>query len=341
VVRTKTNPGAGDAGAGRNLGLLHSNPTSRTKSPPRQNFALRGRQPAAYRACPTRRTKAEIDDIKAAIKTVLEDDWPMTVRQVFYQLVARNVIEKTERDYQSTVIRLLTDMRMNGQVSFDRIIDESRRRRENQTYDNIADAARDTARFYRRNALKACPDYVEVWCEKEALAGIIEDAASEYDVPIIVSKGMPSLTQLYGTAREIYLAADAGKETYIYQFGDHDPSGVLIPQTIERRLDELCQKFDCPAPIIERVALTEEQIDEFNLPTRPTKRQGNSHANTFEGDSVELDALPPAELRRMVRDVIEQHISEHELLTLRAAEESERDLLEAWADRIRRREGTK
>ena len=85
---------------------------------------------------------------------------------------------------------------------------------------------------------------------------------------------------------------------------------------------------------MERVALTEEQIAEFNLPTRPTKRDGNSHANTFEGESVELDALPPGILRDMVREVIERHISEHELETLRIAEDSERELLDAWADRV-------
>ena len=109
---------------------------------------------------------------------------------------------------------------------------------------------------------------------------------------------------------------------------------MLIPQAIKRRLDELCEKLDCLPPFLERIALTEEQIEEFDLPTRPTKRQGNTHAASFEGDSVELDALPPHELRSMVRDCIERHISERELEGLRAAKESERGLLKAWADRI-------
>jgi hypothetical protein len=290
-----------------------------------------------YGACPTkrpRRTKVEMADIKEAIVAILKPDHPMTVRQVFYQLVVRGTIEKTEEEYQGTVIRLLTDLRMNGGVSFSWITDESRRRRINRTYNSIADAARDTARFYRRNALHECPDYVEVWSEKEALAGVIESAAEDYDVPIIVSKGMPSITQLYGTARQIARAARAGKQTYIYQFGDHDPSGVLIPQTIERRLDQLCEKLGCQPPIIERVALTEEQIAEFDLPTRPTKREGNPHAKQFEGDSVELDALPAGELRELVRARIEQHVSAETLAVLRTAEDSERELLEAWADRV-------
>jgi hypothetical protein len=113
-----------------------------------------------------------------------------------------------------------------------------------------------------------------------------------------------------------------------------DPSGVLIPQTIERRLTELCERLDCPPPAFERVALTKEQIAEFDLPTRPTKREGNRHALEFEGDSVELDALPASELRSMVREVIERHISESALASLRVAEDSERELLEAWADRV-------
>jgi len=73
-----------------------------------------------------RRTRAEIDDIKAAIHDVVEEDPPMTVRQVFYQLVVRGVIEKTEAEYQGTVIRLLTEMRLDASIPFDWIVDESR-----------------------------------------------------------------------------------------------------------------------------------------------------------------------------------------------------------------------
>jgi hypothetical protein len=222
-------------------------------------------------------------------------------------------------------------MRLSGEIPFTWITDESRRKRVTRTYDSVADALRDTAEFYRRSALRESDVYIEIWSEKEALAGIIWDEASEYDVPVPVSKGMPSLTQLYGTAREIARAGKAGKRSYIYQFGDYDPTGVLIPETIERRLNELCQRFDCAAPTVERVALTEEHIAEFNLPTRPTKRDGNRHAHGFKGDSVELDALPAAELRRMVRECIEQHISPADEAALRVAEESERELLEKWA----------
>jgi hypothetical protein len=217
---------------------------------------------------------------------VIEEEPPMTVRQVFYQLVTRGVIEKTEKEYQQTVIRLMTDMRLDGSLPYSSVVDESRRVRITRTYDNIEDALEQTAKFYRRSALAQSDDYIEIWCEKDALSGVMWDVTSDYDVPLMVSRGMPSITFLHGSAQEIYRAAQQNKQTFIYQFGDHDPSGVLIPQTIERRLDQMCERLDCPAPIVERVALTEEQIEEYSLPTRPTKRDGNRHAHGFEGDSV-------------------------------------------------------
>src|SRR6516225_780469 len=224
-------------------------------------------------ACPTkpaRRSKAAIETIKDAIYDVVDEDPPMTVRRVFYQLVVRGVIEKTEKEYQGTVIRLLADMRLNGELPFSYIVDESRRRRITETHNNPTEAVDACAKFYRRSALReASDDYIEIWCEKEALAGLLWDVTSEYAVPLMVSKGMPSLTFLHGTAEEIRKAEEAGKFTYIYQFGDHDPSGVLIPRTIKSRLDEMCERSGCTGPIIQRVALTEEQISEFNLPTRP------------------------------------------------------------------------
>ena len=78
----------------------------------------------------------------------------------------------------------------------------------------LTDALNDTARFYRRSALQACPDYVQIWCEKEALTGIIWDVASDYDVPVIPSKGMPSLTLVYGCFLKIRRAQRPGREVF-------------------------------------------------------------------------------------------------------------------------------
>jgi hypothetical protein len=183
---------------------------------------------ASYKACSIRerRAKDEIEAIRDEICAILKADNPQTVRQCFYQLVARGTIEKTEKEYQGTVIRLLGEMRLAGRIPWSWIIDESRRTIELQTFDNIHDALEHTAKFYRRSALRDCDVYIEIWSEKEALSGIIWDEAGDYAVPVVVSKGMPSLTQVYGSFLNIKRAARAGKNSFIYQFGDHDPTAA-------------------------------------------------------------------------------------------------------------------
>jgi len=249
------------------------------------------------------------------------------------------VIEKTEEQYQGTVIRLMTDMRLEGELPFEWVVDETRRVRITQTYDNLADAVEQTAKFYRRSALAQASVYLEIWCEKDAHAGALWDVVSDYDVPLMISRGMPSLTFLHASAQAIRRAALHGKSTFIYQFGDHDPSGVIIPKTIERRLQQMCERLDCPPPKVQRTALTLKQIERYRLPTRPTKRHGNRHAIGFKGRSVELDALPPRVLRNLVTKVIERHISPAATLALREAEDSERELLRMWRPPRRRSNG--
>jgi hypothetical protein len=243
----------------------------------------------------TRRTESQMGEVRRAIRQVLEDEHPLTARQVFYRLVVRGDIEKSEGEYKKTVIRLLTELRMasiapaigwglsryqSTHVPFDWIIDESRGIEETQTFDNVAEALDHAARHYRRNALRElASEHVEIWIEKEGLASIVWDVASDYDVPVVPTKGFQSLSKLYEAFERINAAYDAGaRSCVLYQFGDHDPSGVLIPKAIENRLTEFCERFERPLPDIQRVALTEEQIAQYRLPSRPTKQEGNAHA---------------------------------------------------------------
>jgi hypothetical protein len=120
------------------------------------------------------------------------------------------------------------------------------------------------------------------------------------------------------------------KPTYIYHFGDHDPSGVLIDGQIERGLRRL-------APDAEihfcRLAVTPEQIEAWRLPTRPTKREGNSHAKGFDGQSVELDAIPAHQVRQLAREAISRHVDARALHAVQTAEASELDVLRRLANR--------
>jgi hypothetical protein len=117
-----------------------------------------------------RRTKDAIRTISDAIVELLEADHPQTVRQVFYALTVRGVIAKHETEYHRTVIRLLVKLREDGTIPFGRIADNTRWQRKPATFTGIADALDNFARAYRRDLWAASPVYVEVWCEKDALA---------------------------------------------------------------------------------------------------------------------------------------------------------------------------
>ena len=276
-----------------------------------------------------RRSRAEMDAIRETIVEVIEGNRPssMTVRQVFYALTVRGVIEKTEAEYKQTVVRLLDEMRWNGDIDWDDIADASRWMHKPRSYDSVEDAIAQTAQFYRPNLWANNDDYIEIWCEKEALAGVIAEVTYAFDVPLMVSRGFSSSSYLRHAADKI---TDIGKPTFIYQFGDHDPSGVWVSEQIERDLQRHLDDiggFDLDDFMFERVAVTPEQIVEWKLPTRPTKTEGNCHAKNFTGASVELDAIPIEQLHGLVRDVIYRHVDLAELRVLRIAEESERMLL--------------
>ncbi|MFV2064847.1 MAG: DUF2399 domain-containing protein, partial [Chloroflexota bacterium] len=267
-----------------------------------------------------RRTRADIDAIKDAMAAVLTEQRPMTVRQVFYQLVPSGVIEKTEREYKQTVCRLLAEMRLEGTVPFGWIADSTRWMRKPRTFDSAEDALLATARLYRRSVWRDQHEYVEVWLEKDALAGVLYAVTGDYDVPLMVTRGYASLSLLHEAAEAI---AAQGKPTTIYYFGDLDPSGVDIARNVEERLTEFAPKADIT---FERVAVTPEQVDLLGLPTRPTKMT-DSRSRNFHGDSVEVDAISATTLREMARTSIEAHIEPETLRAIELAEASERSIL--------------
>jgi hypothetical protein len=275
-----------------------------------------------------RRTKAAVTSIRDAIRDVLEQDHPQTVRQVFYALTVRGAIKKAEIEYHRTVIRLLTDMREKGEIPFDWLADNTRWQRKPATFIGLDSCLKNTAAFYRRDLWAAAPVYVEVWCEKDALAGVLMEETEPYDVPLMVSRGYASITFQHSAAKAIEAK---GKPAHIYHFGDLDPSGVDAARDIEAKL----RRYAPGAEIhFERPAVTREQVEQWDLPSRPTKMT-DTRAKKFAGTSVELDAIPAARLRELVRTCIERHIDKEQLELLRIAEASERELLAKWAGTLK------
>jgi hypothetical protein len=141
--------------------------------------------------------------IREAILKLLSEDHPQTVRQVFYQLTFLGVILKAEIEYKRTVVRLLTEMREAGSIPFDWIADNTRWMRKPATFVGLDACLRNTAKFYRRDLWAAMPVYLEVWCEKDALAGVIMEETEAYDVPLMVAKGYSSISFLHSSAKAI------------------------------------------------------------------------------------------------------------------------------------------
>lgn len=248
-----------------------------------------------------RRTKAAMGEIQDAICQALSEESPMTVRQVFYALVSSGMIGKTELQYRA-VVSVLSQMRREGRIPFDAIADNTREPMEGLYYADLNQALFSTYRGYRRKRWPNQKAYVEIWLEKDALSGVVYPITSGLDVPLMVTRGYPSLSFLHNAAETI---ADQKKPCHLYYFGDHDPSGKDITRAVEDGIREFAPNADVT---LERVAVTEAQIELMNLPTRPTKTT-DARAKNWEGGSVELDAIPANTLRGMVRDCIERHIN--------------------------------
>jgi len=276
-----------------------------------------------------RRTKAAIQRIRDGLREILKADQPMSVRQVFYQAVVCGLIEKSEAEYKGTVCRLLALMRREEEIPYDWISDHTRWMRKPQTYSGLDQLLAATAMTYRRGLWASQDAYVEVWLEKEALAGVLSDVTEDWDVSLMVTKGYSSLSFLYSAAEAI---AAKEKPAHLYYFGDHDPSGKDIPRYVEREIRRMAPAAEVRFEI---VAVTPDQIRELKLPTRPTK-QTDTRAASFRGRSTEVDAIPAPRLRALAEECITRHVNKDQLEATRRIEEEERKTLESIPELLRR-----
>jgi hypothetical protein len=263
------------------------------------------------------------------LRDIISEQAPCTVRQVFYRATVAGLGPKDERFYDR-IGRYLVHMRESEMIPFGDIADNTRWMRKPDSYSSLGSMLVETKKLYRRALWRDQYAYVEVWLEKDALSGVLYDVTSEWDVPLMVTRGYASLSFLHEAAEAI---AYEPRPVHIYYFGDYDPSGIDIPKQVEARLRQYAPYADIH---FERVAVNPEQIRTLNLPARPTKKS-DSRSKTFDGESVEVDAIEPNLLRSMARQVIERHIDRRALKQTRLAEESERSALDMfiqhWGDR--------
>jgi hypothetical protein len=252
----------------------------------------------------------------------------MTVRQAFYQLEMAGVVPKTENGGYRPVQQQILRMRREGLLDWDFIADGTRWQRKPASYASAADYLDSFARGYRRDLWQSQGVRVEVWLEKDALADVVSPTTYEWDVSLMVSRGQSSATFLYAAAKEAeraWLEQDAA--TYIYALYDADAGGRRAARTIERELP----RYAPGAPIyFERLAVTDWQIAEWNLPTRPAK-QTDPEAAKNPDTAVELDAIDPDQLTELVESAITRHVDAQAWEVEQAVEVEELEGFEALA----------
>ena len=246
-----------------------------------------------------RASKIQMEERYQAVLTFCEEQQPCTVRGVYYNLTTQGVVPKEDAGYKKIALAC-KDLRLSERLPWEYIVDNTRWMRKPRTFSSIESALEDTATTYRRDFLSAQGLDIEIWLEKDALAGVVYPVTEEWDVPLMVVKGYPSLSFMHSAAQDMHKATKQGKTNHIFYFGDHDPSGKDIFRCVGETLREFAPAADIN---MKQVAVTEQQIADWDLPSRATKRT-DSRSKNFTGDSVELDAIPPAQLRQLVQDSI-------------------------------------
>jgi len=268
-------------------------------------------------------------------------DGPMTLRQVYYQLVAVYEEPNNERRYKR-LSGVLTKARVNRMIDADRIVDRTRQVGALRGYTDLDAYIRIIRDAYSRRVAEGQSQYCEVWVEKDALAGVLEETCWGYGVRLVVCRGYPSYSAIrdamdrltkWAKARKIECGVfPAWDRLHILYFGDFDPSGEDIPRSISANLLEW---FDF-SPMMHRCALTAEQIEEHNLPPAPAKKT-DARAAAFidrHGDvSVELDALRPNILQALVRSEMEERWDFEQAARVQATEAEEFDEFRRMLDR--------
>jgi hypothetical protein len=252
----------------------------------------------------SRSVRARADEIRDVVMAFGES---MGVRQVGYQTIAQLGWTKSDAMFEF-VIRELTRMRMTGEIAWEHIHDSGSEVRGGDTdvltydpMDKVKAYLRDFG-GYRTSWWSSQAVTAQVWLEKDGLVPLVQAVTDEFRVPLLSGGGQPSLT----LQRNGFELLHPFKHNVVFTLYDWDPSGNVMAADLEDKYgfwNEHEHGGDLDIEYL-RAALTAEQVRAWNLPTRPTKTR-SSHAKSFVGDSVELDAATPAQLRAALREAIE------------------------------------
>lgn len=242
---------------------------------------------------------AVIDQANKIITEYWQQGYKLTLRQLYYQFVSRDLVPNTQQSYKN-IGSIVNDGRLAGMIDWLAIEDRTRNMRENAHWDSPGDIVRACAQQFRHNLWDTQDCYVECWIEKDALVGVIEGVCAEMDVPYFACRGYTSQSEMWAAAQRFLEREKCGKHTVILHLGDHDPSGIDMTRDIQDRLSLFGSSVE-----IDRIALLKSQIDKYQPPpnfAKATDARYESYRELYGDESWELDALEPSTIVGLISD---------------------------------------
>jgi hypothetical protein len=243
-----------------------------------------------------------IADANTIIAEYEKAGFKLTLRQIYYQFVSRDLIPNTKESYKS-LGEVVNNARLAGLIDWDAIEDRTRNLRSLAHWDSPKDIVKSCAYQFRVDRWANQPNYCEVWIEKDALSGIIQGVCNENDVPFFACRGYTSQSEMWGAAMRLIQHENDGKDVTIIHLGDHDPSGIDMTRDIQDRLE----LFGCGANVL-RIALNWDQVEAYKPPpnfAKTTDCRYKGYEAKYGDESWELDALDPTTIESLVRKHID------------------------------------
>lgn len=240
------------------------------------------------------------------IDEYVQQEFTLTLRQLYYQFVARDLIPNNAPEYKR-LGDITNDARLAGEIDWDAIEDRTRNLKSNTHWEDPEEIVRACAHWFLLDKWAVQPTRVEVWIEKEALIGVIEPICRELDVPYFACRGYNSQSEQYkaGKRFEDYLLK--GQDVLVLHFGDHDPSGLDMTRDNRDRLEffSKCDIVENDAELtIKRLALNIDQVETYKLPPNAAKfkdTRAKKYISKYGKNSWELDALEPGIISDLVK----------------------------------------
>jgi hypothetical protein len=247
---------------------------------------------------------ATVHTANQIIEEYLAKGFDLTLRQLYYQFVARDLIPNTMKAY-NRIKGIMNKARLAGLVDWNAITDRTRNVESNSHWTNPGSIIRSAAYSFMVDHWEEQPNRVEVWIEKDALKGVIEGICERLDVPYFSCRGYTSVSEMWRAGNRLIANRKAGQTTWVIHLGDHDPSGIDMSRDIEERLE----LFTGNTVRINRIALNMNQIEELDLPPNPAKlsdSRAQGYIASFGSDSWELDALDPEYMSNLIEGVVKK-----------------------------------